>query len=219
MATYSTVLGLKLNDQSDPFELSDFVANWQILDSSPGIYICTSVSRPNWGAAQAGRLIFMSDLKQTSYWNGSSWQDLRDSAPVFAGGAYLNTNLSAGSSPTFNLLTFTTSRPCSLAIMMTGTYTHVDAVTQDAWQSILFDGVKQMMGGYREQIRFNGIPNDLNRTAGANATSLAMIPTVAAGQHKIGIEVDVSSNYPYVINLVGAKVMAFIALYSSGNSL
>ncbi len=219
MATYSTVLGLKLNDQSDPFELSDFVANWQILDSSPGIYICTSVSRPNWGAAQAGRLIFMSDLKQTSYWNGSSWQDLRDSAPVFAGGAYLNTNLSAGSSPTFNLLTFTTSRPCSLAIMMTGTYTHVDAVTQDAWQSILFDGVKQMMGGYREQIRFNGIPNDLNRTAGANATSLAMIPTVGAGQHKIGIEVDVSSNYPYVINLVGAKVMAFIALYSSGNSL
>ena len=51
MATYSTVMGLKLNDPSDSFELSDFVANWETIDASPGTYICTSNTRPNWGAA------------------------------------------------------------------------------------------------------------------------------------------------------------------------
>ena len=49
------VHGLKLNAPTDPFQLSDFVANWQILDASPGTFICTSASRPRSCRTISGR--------------------------------------------------------------------------------------------------------------------------------------------------------------------
>jgi hypothetical protein len=217
VATYSTVLGLKLNQLSDPFELSDFVANWDILDASPGTFICTSVSRPSWGTDQAGRLIFMTDLKQLSYWTGTAWADLRDSVPTFAGGAYMSVTCNPGSSGTFNILTFTTPRPSSMAIFASATYNYPNNKTQDVYQSVMFDGVQQYLG-YREQMRMFGIPGDTGAAAGQNCASFAQIPSLSAGQHKIGMQVQVgASNTP--ITLIGVKVIAMISLYANGNSL
>src|SRR6185312_8967561 len=122
MATFTTFLGLKVNAGTDAFLLSDFTSNWNTLDANPGVFICTSTTRPSYSSGQAGRIIFMTDLKQLSYWNGSSWQDLRDSAPVFAQGAIFNTSMSAGSSPTFTVCSLTVPRPCSMAIWLSGTY-------------------------------------------------------------------------------------------------
>lgn len=219
MATFSNYLGLKLNQSTDPFLLSDFIANWDILDASPGIYICTSTTRPSWSSGQAGRLIFMTDLKQTSYWNGTSWQDLRDSVPMFVAGSYFNTSMSAGSSPQFTVCTFTTPRPCSLAIILSATYTCSNQRNQDAYQSIIFDGAKQNLGSFREQIRFSGNASDSGNSAGLNATSLTVVPSVTAGTHTMGVEVDMSNDYSNSITLTGAKVIGLIGLYSSGNSL
>lgn len=212
-------MGLKLNDPSDPFELSDFIGNWGILDASPGAYICTSTSRPNWGAAQAGRMIFMTDQKQLSYWSGTSWNDLRNAAPMFATGVFLDTACNPGSSGAFNLLTFTTPRGSSLAIWMCATYTYPNNKTQDAAQAITFDGVPQLMGSYQEEIRFAGNSADAGATAATNATSMTMIPSVAAGQHKIGIRVQVGSSYPTSVILLGVKIMALISVYSGSNVL
>lgn len=165
-------------------------------------------------------MIFMKDLKQLSYWTGTGWADLRDAAPVFGAGSYLAVACNPGSSSVHNILTLTTPRPCALAIWLTGTYTFPDNKDQDGWQSISFDGVQQLMGGYREQIRFSGSPGASgNPQAGANATSMTVIPSVSAGQHRIGIQVDVSSSYPTALNLVGAKTVGMIALYASNNSL
>jgi hypothetical protein len=217
VATFSTVLGLKLNQLSDPFELSDFVANWDILDASPGIFICTSVSRPSWGTAQKGRLIFMTDLKQTSYWTGTAWADLRDSVPTFAGGTFLSVKCNPGSSGVFNILTLTTPRPCSMAIFASATYNYPNNKNQDIFQSVMFDGVQQYVG-YREQLRLTGVAGDNGAAAGTNAASIAMIPSLSAGQHKIGMQVEVgTANTP--ITLIGVKVVAMISLYQSGNSL
>jgi hypothetical protein len=217
VATYSTVLGLKLNQLSDPFELSDFVANWDILDASPGTFICTSVSRPSWGAAQAGRMIFMTDLKQLSYWTGTGWADLRDSVPAFAGGTYLDVKCNPGSSGTFTILTLTTPRPCSMAIFASATYNYPNNKSQDLYQSVTFDGVEQYLG-YREQLRMSPTGGDTGSAAGNNATSIAMIPSLSAGQHKIGVKVQVGS-YNVPITLIGVKTIAMISLYSNGNSL
>lgn len=217
MATYSTVLGLKLNQLSDPFELSDFVANWDILDASPGTFICTSVSRPSWGTAQAGRMIFMTDLKQLSYWTGTAWADLRDSVPSFAGGTYLDVACNPGSSGTFNILTFTTPRPCSMAIFASATYNYPNNKSQDIYQSVMFDGVQQYLG-YREQLRLPAVAGDTGAAAGVNAASIAMIPSLAAGQHKIGMQVQVGT-YNTPVTLIGVKTVAMISLYQSGNSL
>jgi hypothetical protein len=219
VSTFSTVLGLKLNDTSDPFLLSDFIANWNLLDANPGTFICTSTSRPNWSTPQTGRLIFMTDIKQLSYWTGSAWADLRDAVPVFAGGSFINTAMNPGSSPSFNIVTFTTPRPCALAIMLSGTYNCSNNSNQDLHQSIGFDGVKQEMGSYREQIRFSGNSSDSSNTAGTACDSMAVIPAVTAGQHTISIIVDMSSAYNTAVTLVGAKTMGFIALYSGGNTL
>jgi hypothetical protein len=219
LATFSPVLGLKLNDPSDPFQLSDFIANWGILDASPGVYICTSTTRPSWGTAQAGRLIFMKDLKQTSYWTGSAWADLRDSVPAFAWGAVVNSWVNPGASAYFSICTFTTPRPCALAIIISGTYEYPNNFTQDAYQSVTFDGVRQEMGGFREQTRFTGNSGDSGGYAGNNVISLMMMPSITAGQHNIGLQLDVSSTYRTSVFLSGVKGMAFISLYSSGNSL
>ena len=219
MATYSTVLGLKLNQLSDPFELSDFTSNYEILDASPGVFICASTARPSWGSPQAGRLIFMTDLKQLSYWNGTSWQDLRDSAPVFAGGAFLGASMSPSTSPVFNLLTFTTPRPSSLAIWMSCTYNCANNKTQDAYQTVIIDGgAGATIGSFREQVRFEGNSGDSGALAGTNALSLGVVPSLAAGQHKIGVKVDMGT-YPVSVELAGVKIMAMIALYSSNNIL
>jgi hypothetical protein len=219
VATYSTVLGLKLNAESDPFELSDFIQNWGILDASPGTFICKSTSRPSWTSAQAGRLIFMTDLKQLSFWNGSSWNDLRDSAPIFAGGAFINSHVNPGSVVTFNVLTLTTPRPSALAIILTGAYTCPNNVTQGASQWITFDGVRQQMGGFSETVRFPGTPGDSGLIAGVAATTLAVVPSIAAGQHKIGVEVSVSPAYRPSVGVIGAKVIGIMSAYSSSNSL
>ncbi len=219
MATTSPVLGLKLNDLSDPFQLSDFTGNWGILDASPGVFTCTSTTRPSWASPQAGRLIFMKDLKQLSYWDGSAWQDLRDAAPIFAGGIFINTNVAPGASPVFNILTFTTPRPCSLAVWVTGLYNYPNNQTQDAWQSVTYDGAVQLMGSFRDQFRAAGNSGDSSAPAAISIPTLTVVPTVSAGQHKIGLKLEVSSSYRTPITMVGAKVITMVSLYQAGNSL
>jgi hypothetical protein len=183
------------------------------------VFICTSATRPAWGAAQAGRLAFLTDAKQLTYWTGTGWADLRDSAPGFAGGALVNSSVSPGSSGSYNVLTVSTPRASSLAIWLTGSYTCPNNKTQGANQQISFDGVNQQMGGFPEGIRFAGTPGDSGLSLGIEAVSMAVIPSVLPGQHKIGGTVTVSSSYPTAIGVTGMKVIALLMAYTSGNSL
>jgi hypothetical protein len=43
------------------FSLDDLSDNWEALDDHPGVYLCTSTTRPDWGADNAGQLIFEGD--------------------------------------------------------------------------------------------------------------------------------------------------------------
>jgi hypothetical protein len=213
------MLGLKLNAQSDPFALADFVSNWGILDASPGVFVCTSVSRPTWGAAQAGRLIFMTDLKQVSYWDGSNWNDPRDSSPVFGGGVFIN-NVGIGGSgtKTFSVLGFTTPRPCALAIWLTGTYTWPANIWQDAAQNIQLDGVDQMMGGFRDGFILPGVAGKSAAQEAINCSSIAIVPSVTAGHHTIGAKVSTGGAGVTVV-VQGFRTIAMMSLYASGNVL
>lgn len=217
MATFSTLLGLKLNAPTDPFQLSDFIQNWNILDANPGVFICTSGSRPSYTSGQAGRLIFMTDLKQLSYWNGSSWNDLRDSAPVFAGGSFINSNISMGASPTVSVCTFTTPRPCAISVILSATYSIPAQVGISFFQSITFDGQQQQLGSYRERWQIADLPALLPTQF--NIASLAVIPSVAAGSHTIGVLVQNSNSFSTSLNLIGAKTIGMISLYNTNNTL
>ena len=218
MATYSTLLNLKLNDPTDPFLLSDFVSNYEILDASPGVFVCTSSSRPTWGSGQAGRMIFMTDYKQLSYWTGSAWADLRDSAPVFFTGSVIGTSIASGSTPTFTVLTFTTPRACSMSLWVSASYECDNRRTQQLTQSILFDGADQH-GAFVEYGRFEGSTTDSGQNAGISVMSQAVVGTVTAGSHTAGLKINLSANYTSSVELSGVKIMAMISTFSNSNTL
>lgn len=162
----------------------------------------------------------MQDLKQLSYWlNTDGWHDLRDSAPVFAGGYFLNVACNPGSNGAFSLMTFTTPRPSALSIWAAATYSYPANGWQNAAQAITFDGTPSLMGSFQEEIRFSGDPSASSGTGATNATSMTLIPSVSAGQHKIGLRVQVDNSHTTSITLIGVKIIAMISVYSSGNSL
>ena len=68
-------LQLKRNDGSDPFKRADFLENWDKIDAAPGVHICTSVSRPTWGTAHAGRKILETNTNRELIWTGTAWAE------------------------------------------------------------------------------------------------------------------------------------------------
>ena len=58
---------------NDPFSTADIAANWNTLDRSPGIYPCTSTSRPSFDQAQRGRHIYETDTDLMWAWTGTAW--------------------------------------------------------------------------------------------------------------------------------------------------
>ncbi len=74
MPSISQRLGLVKPSRTDPFVTADIANNWQKIDDAPGAHICTSTTRPTWGAGQAGRLIIENDTKLMWRWTGTVFE-------------------------------------------------------------------------------------------------------------------------------------------------
>ncbi len=75
MPTSTPKIGLLSWTTSDVFRVADFVQNWNTLDARPGIFICTSTTRPTgWGAPQSGQHIWETDTKLAWVWNGAAFE-------------------------------------------------------------------------------------------------------------------------------------------------
>ncbi len=72
MPTPTSRLGLLKPSTADPFSTSDIAANWQKIDDNPGVFLCTSSTRPSWGAAHKGREILETDTLLKWIWTGST---------------------------------------------------------------------------------------------------------------------------------------------------
>jgi hypothetical protein len=92
----TTRLKLKKPAGSDDFKRIDINANWDILEAAPGLFICTSTTRPTWLAAQAGMTIIETDTKRIYEWDGAAWVRLFPQVSRFATGSG-NTTLANGS--------------------------------------------------------------------------------------------------------------------------
>lgn len=68
--TPSPNLGLTLNVESDPFKLADFIANWDILDTNPGVSIVSAL--PGSGAF-TGQTVYLTTDNLLHSWNGTAW--------------------------------------------------------------------------------------------------------------------------------------------------
>lgn len=86
MSSLTKRLNLIKPDGTDPFLLSDFTNNFNTIDSHPGIFICTSTTRPSWGVSQNGQLIFETDTRRTLMWNGTSWHDVQLASAAWING-------------------------------------------------------------------------------------------------------------------------------------
>lgn len=80
MPTPSTKLGLNIFSTADTFSTAQYNANWQTLDASPGLFVCTSTTRPGmagappaWGANQNGMRIVETDTGLIWMWNGTTF--------------------------------------------------------------------------------------------------------------------------------------------------
>lgn len=72
MPTPTARLGLLKPSTADQFVTADIAANWQKIDDNPGVYLCTSSTRPAWGAAHKGREIMETDTLLKWIWTGST---------------------------------------------------------------------------------------------------------------------------------------------------
>lgn len=112
-------LGLKTFDQSDPFLRQDFNDNNSRLDSYPGPYICTSQTRPAWGAAQSGMRIYETDTRREMVWSGTAWREVLSAPPVWTGTVTPMVALGGNTHVYYKLATFTVNRPGALAVWLT----------------------------------------------------------------------------------------------------
>lgn len=124
MSLLTTRLGIKKPQDPDPFLVSDFQTNYDLIDSYPGVFVCTSGTKPAWGSSQAGQMIFCTDNKTVLAWTGSAWVSplaLPAAWNLFSG---LNVTQTAGS-PTasttgvYTLGTVFSSRACSAIFIAT----------------------------------------------------------------------------------------------------
>src|SRR5690606_6648465 len=217
MSTLTPRLGLKRPDGTDPLLTQDFVDNHNKPDAAPGVHVCTSSTRPSWGAAQAGRTIFLTDYKCFQWWDGSAWQFERAAAGMFAGGALFEATLSKNAVVTYNLLNFTTPRPCNLAVWLNMTFGCDSRLSQSIFGPIVCDGGGSLRGGYSHSLRSTGHSADTRANAYMTMTLLGMV-SVSAGSHTLGGKVTVGAYNTSVI-LRGMKVVASMATYASNQIL
>jgi hypothetical protein len=76
LSTPTARIGLLKPARSDTFVTQDLADNWQKVDDHILGKVCTSGTRPSWGAAQAGMLISETDTGLTWRWTGSAWARL-----------------------------------------------------------------------------------------------------------------------------------------------
>lgn len=74
MPTPTDRLGLITHTLADTFAIQDYTDNWQALDDYPGIFVCTSITRPVWGVNQEGISIYETDTDLIFTWDGTAWQ-------------------------------------------------------------------------------------------------------------------------------------------------
>jgi hypothetical protein len=185
-------LSLKRNDGSDPFKRQDFIDNWDKLDLTPGCHICTSTSRPTWGAPETGRSIYETNTRQELVWTGSAFVE-----PLLVGSSWVRTATvgfwqTPGWSGDWVLPgSVVTTRPGTLTVIQTvGLSCTADAGSQSVSLDGLINGTPRTVGGYVSiQFPFLGAGATIDRRIITIISSYAL----GVGTHTIGTRVAIGA--------------------------
>lgn len=206
MSGTTTRLGLKTPADPDPFLTSDFTDNYQLLDSYPGVFVCTSGTLPAWGAPQAGQLVFCTDTRTVLEWNGSGWQEPLAAPAGWNLATAIGTSISSSSSATFSVGTFTSTRAGhALAVVQ------VDFQPPNANTAVLMYGWPIINGssfGTQYNWGQNGTTGSSSSFGGSRVSMITTgIAPVVAGSNSVSVYV----NYQSLVS-GGGTPSVFIAL-------
>jgi hypothetical protein len=191
MSTTSPHIGYKVPDGSDPFLRTDFVANYGLADNFPGDWICTSTTRPTWGASQTGMKITETDTRRTMLWTGSTWREMLTGPAMWWGSLRPNVMIGKGTTVTYVVGTFTVNRPGTLFGLLT-TEIGIPSNGYIAGNVLcMIDGSQANWDGSGFGEYFKADHSNTGTTAGQNdftdtITSVG-VRTISAGTHSIGL--------------------------------
>lgn len=215
MATFTSRLGLKRPDVTDPFLTQDFYDNYNLIDAAPGLHICTSSTKPTWGVNQAGRSIFMTDYKYIEVWDGTNWIEPVQSVP----GQYISlvgdVELSRNTTVTYSLGSFTISRPSRLLIFVNSQMAILGNRRQ--WMTIrpTINGV-DAQSGHSNQWRHTGHANLGGYWNYNPLTAFGQVAEQGAGTVNVGVKLIVGSdNDP--VRYRGSKVTVLLGRAANQN--
>lgn len=119
MGTTSPRLNLTLPAGGDQFSRQQLNNNFSLIDAQPGVFPCTSTTRPVWAAAQAGQLIVETDTRRVLEWDGAAWHDPQVAPPAWVRSMQPGSEIELASNQvfTYNLGSITVRRPGSLAVI------------------------------------------------------------------------------------------------------
>lgn len=212
MSTLSQHMGLKIPDGSDPFLRTDFVQNYNTQDKYPGVWICTSTTRPTWGSGQAGMLIMETDTRRTMMWSGTTWREMLTGPAVWYGSMRPQVMVGAGTMVTYVVGTFTVNRPGSLLGITTTEHALPCRGYTGATTRVMIDGADANFDGPNQHGEYvqTAFPN--TSTFGTDRWYQTVcsigVRNVSAGTHSVGIRVTTQSGADSQLKLTSVRAMA-----------
>jgi hypothetical protein len=211
MSTTSQRMGLKIPDGSDPFLRTDFVQNYNTLDSYPGVRICTSTTRPSWGAGQAGMLILETDTRRNMMWTGTTWREMLYGPAVWWGSTRPQVTAGANTILTYTVGTFTVNRPGTILGLLT-TEIGLSCRGLNACNvRCMLDGVDANVDtGNGGEFIASALPNTSTFGTGKSVQTVPSmgIRNISAGTHSIGLRVQTSTSNVADLKLTSVRAMA-----------
>jgi hypothetical protein len=212
MSTVSQRMGIKIPDGSDPFDRNDFVQNYNTLDKFPGVFVCTSTTRPTWGAGQAGMMIMESDTRRNMMWTGTTWREMLTGPAVWWGSMRPQVLVGSSTQLTYTVGTFTVNRPGSLLGLTTTEYSLPTRARIGANTRVIIDGADTNFDGpnqYGEYIQTD-FPDTSTFGTGRwyNTVTSMGVRNVSAGTHSVGIRVATMTTGNTTLRVTSVRAMA-----------
>jgi hypothetical protein len=158
MSTTTPRLGLYKPDGTDAFERTKFNETWDKLDEAPGLHICTSASRPAWGAGLAGRAILETDTGRILRWTGTTWRQVKQAANGWSFfNNWANENVSPSNSVNKAIGSLVTTTPGTCLFLCTSSVQYARGSVQDLQNGFQVDlgaGFVNKHGAERSMVRW-----------------------------------------------------------------
>jgi hypothetical protein len=190
VATFTSRMGYKKPDGSDPFLRTDYTDLLDTLDANPGSLVCTSTSHPSWAAGQAGRSIYETDTRRVLWWDGTSFKETLIAPSSWTASAAVNATYPTSTNNSLTVGSITTTRAGVLTVWLEAVLGfQASSTDQSITVSCLIDGTSSDVSGgqYETQASMSGASVSYRSVLAMGSRA------ISAGTHTVGIRVTIGS--------------------------